>query len=143
MEAVGGPLVLLVEDNLDHAALVLAALRQADSGTRVIHVADGERALELLLPGPRQFDGGSPVLVLLDLRLPKVDGLEVLRRVKANRGSRHIPVVVLSTSDALTDVTQAYACHANSYIVKPLGFADLCSVISHAVRYWAGFNRLP
>jgi CheY-like chemotaxis protein len=138
------PWVLLVEDNPDHAALVMAALADADAATRVTHVADGERALALLLGGPQEAGGETtPALVLLDLRLPKIDGLEVLRQVKDDRRARFIPVVILSTSDAASDIVQAYTCHANSYIVKPLGFGDMRRVISQAVLYWSRCNRVP
>jgi CheY-like chemotaxis protein len=113
---------------------------------RLVHVEDGEVALDYLHGrGPyadrRQFP--LPHLVLLDLRLPRVDGLEVLRDVKTDRELHRIPVVVLTTSDAERDVAQAYEYHANSYLTKPVDFGGFASLLRDLGFYWLAWNKQP
>src|SRR6185436_10821506 len=118
-------LVLLVEDNEDHAELVKRTLREVDASIDIVHVRDGEAALDYLGLSTRAegfAKNPKPGLVLLDLRLPRIDGLDVLRRIKDVVGLRPIPVVVLTTSSAPSDVTRAYVLHANSYLAKPVTF---------------------
>lgn len=138
--------LLLVEDNPDHAELVLRCLEAQPARPRVVHLTDGEATLAYLTHRPPFADAESaptPDLVLLDLRLPKVDGLDVLRAVKAAPGLRAIPVVVLTSSAAPSDVTGAYAAHANSYLVKPLDHDRLERMLGDVGRYWLGWNRSP
>jgi CheY-like chemotaxis protein len=138
--------LLLVEDNPDHAELVLRHLEGCPVRHRVVHLADGEATLAYLTRRPPFDDPAAapaPDLILLDLRLPKVDGLDVLRAVKASPDLRAIPVVVLTSSAAEADVVRAYAAHANSYLVKP-GDADrLEQMLGDLDRYWIGWNRPP
>ncbi len=137
--------VLLVEDNEDHAELVKRTLRMADPPVEIVHLRDGEAALEYLGLGP---DGPAPSnprpsLVLLDLRLPRIDGLDVLRQIKESTVLPPIPVVVLTTSSARTDVTRAYSLHANSYLAKPVSFDSFRRLMRDLNRYWTGWNVSP
>ncbi len=138
--------ILLVEDDPDHAELALRSIRRSDRRCEVHHVADGAQALDYLFRRGRYADpSDSPIprIVLLDLRLPKVDGLEVLARVKADEHLREIPIVVLTTSSADADVQAAYARHVNSYIVKPTGFREFRAVMQDLTLYWLDHNRPP
>ena len=139
-------LVLLVEDNLDHAELVIRNLSQHRVANRIIHLQDGQAALDYLFRRREYSDplnSPRPHLILLDLRLPRVDGLEVLKTLKASEELRHIPVVVLTTSDADRDVTSAYQHHVNSYLVKPIGFEEFMQLMDHLGFYWLSWNTQP
>jgi CheY-like chemotaxis protein len=136
--------ILLIEDDPDHADLILDCLKENRIANDVFHVADGEAALDFLLRQGKYADADkspTPHLVLLDLRLPKVDGLEVLRRIKADDTLKRIPVVVLTTSDAEIDVTRAYDLHANSYLMKPVNFESFNGMIRDLDFYWLVWNR--
>jgi CheY-like chemotaxis protein len=138
--------LLLVEDNPDHAELVLRCLEAQPTRPRVVHLSDGEATLAYLThraPFEEEADAPTPHLVLLDLRLPKVDGLDVLRAVKTAPDLRKIPVVVLTSSAAEPDVAGAYSAHANSYLVKPLDSDRLERMLHDLGRYWLGWNRPP
>jgi CheY-like chemotaxis protein len=138
--------LLLVEDNPDHAELVLRCLEAQPIRHRVVHLTDGETTIAYLTHRPPFEEAGSaptPHLVLLDLRLPNVDGLDVLRAVKTAPDLRKIPVVVLTSSAAEPDVTGAYAAHVNSYLVKPLDSDRLERMLQDVGRYWLGWNRPP
>jgi two-component system response regulator len=132
--------ILLVEDNPDDAELTLRALRETVAPDHVAHVEDGVEALEFLL-GTR---GPPPTLrvVLLDLKLPKLDGLEVLRRIRADARNRSVPVVVLTSSREDRDVAESYALGANSYIVKPVNFSEYLAVVGGVGQYWLTLNVL-
>jgi CheY-like chemotaxis protein len=129
--------ILLVEDDPAHAEIAQRNLASLPVASHVTHAADGQAALDLLGAGAR------PDLILLDLRLPKVDGLEVLRRVKSDPALRTIPVIVLTTSDAPGDLDAAYAAGANSYLVKPVVFDNLLRLMDSFGRYWLEWNRGP
>lgn len=136
--------VLLVEDDPDHAELVIHSLRGHSIPNRVYHVTDGEEALDFLCHRGEYSDPSAspkPHLILLDLRLPKVDGLEVLKEIKQSEDLRDIPVVVLTTSEGEKDVVKAYDQHVNSYLVKPTGFKVLRKMIDDTGRYWLQHNR--
>jgi CheY-like chemotaxis protein len=143
----GAPLhILLVEDNADHAELVRRNLEESQVANHLTHVEDGEAALDYLF-GRGQYADTSrfprPSLVLLDLRLPRVDGLEVLRLVKSDPKLHAIPVVILTTSDAERDVALAYQYHANSYLTKPVDFEQFASLLKDLGFYWLAWNRHP
>jgi CheY-like chemotaxis protein len=143
----GEPLViLLVEDNEDHAELVKRSLAQNRVANQIIWVENGEKALHYLFrEGDYQDPKKSPQpsLILLDLRLPKVDGLDVLRRIKANPGLQRIPVVILTSSAAETDVAKSYEANANSYVVKPVDFLKFTQLMDDLGFYWLGWNEHP
>jgi CheY-like chemotaxis protein len=141
----GEPLmILLVEDDPDHAELILNGLREDGVANEVRHVPDGAAALDYLFRRGDYADPANsprPHVILLDLRLPKVDGQEVLREVKADLGLRAIPVVVLTTSDTDRDVAEAYQNYVNSYLVKPLDFGKFARLLRDLGFYWLAWNR--
>ncbi len=139
-------LVLLVEDNEDHAELIKRSLSQNRMANQIIWVDNGEKALHYLLHKDEYHDPSTsqrPNLILLDLRLPRIDGLEVLRTIKGNPELQQIPVVILTSSAAATDIAKAYEFHANSYIVKPLDFAKFTGLLDDLGYYWLGWNQQP
>ncbi len=136
--------ILLVEDNQDHAELVMRSLESHRFANKIHHLADGESALDFLF---RRGDFGGankssrPHMVLLDLGLPKVPGLDVLREIRAAPELDEMPVVVLSTSKAESDVREAYRLHANSYLVKPHDFKSFTELMEDLGSYWLGWNH--
>ncbi len=143
----GQPLTILhVEDNVDHAQLIARALHKNRVANTIRHVLDGEEALDyLFLRGEYSTLelAPRPQIILLDLRLPKVDGLEVLRTIKTTDALSSIPVVILTSSEAEKDVARAYEYHANSYLVKPVGFDKFSELMEHLGFYWLAWNRHP
>lgn len=138
--------VLLVEDNPAHAEIIIRLLQENRITQRIYHVSDGEAALDYLFRRGAYADHLQypvPHLVLLDLRLPKVDGLEVLRQIKSSERLCVLPVVVLSSSDAQADIAAAYRQDANSYLVKPLDYKKFVVLIETLVLYWLTLNRHP
>ncbi|MBK9091067.1 MAG: response regulator [Holophagales bacterium] len=133
--------VLLVEDNPDDVELTLRALRRAHVVNSVRVVRDGAEALELLFGGePRP---ALPRVVLLDLKLPRVNGLEVLERIRREESTRTLPVVVLTSSREEPDVKRAYELGANSYIVKPVEFEKFVAAVGEVGLYWLVLNQPP
>jgi CheY-like chemotaxis protein len=147
MDMKGEPvLVLLVEDNVDHAELVMRTLADHRIANRIHHIMDGQTALDYLFRRGEYADpqlSPCPHLVLLDLRLPRVDGLEVLKAIKESEALRRVPVVVLTTSEAERDVARAYKYHANSYLVKPVGYEDFGQLMDDLGFYWLSWNTYP
>ncbi len=143
----GEPLtILLVEDNRDHAELVMRTMEDFQVANSIIHVEDGEVALNYLYGRGIYADRTIfpvPHLILLDLRLPKVDGLDVLRDIKGDETLRSLPVVILTTSDAERDMAMAYEYHANSYVTKPVNFDDFSKLLKDLGFYWLAWNRHP
>jgi len=135
--------ILLVEDNRDHAELIQRSFEEHGIEGRIDHVLDGEAALSYLFRRGEYADRPRPQLILLDLRLPRVDGLEVLHEIKQSPELQRIPAVVLTTSDADRDVARAYAEHANSYLVKPVDFSQFDDLMRDLGRYWLAWNRQP
>jgi CheY-like chemotaxis protein len=141
-------LILLVEDNESHALLVKRALLESEFKSNVVHVFDGEDALDFLYSRNRFSSKDTrmrprPKIILLDLRLPRMDGLEVLKIVKTSEEFYDIPVVILTSSMAEPDVVGAYHFRANSYLVKPVDFALFRRQILDAVNYWLNWNITP
>jgi len=137
--------ILLVEDNPNDVELTLHALRKHDLDRLVQVVRDGAEALDYMFRAgayESRPDGG-PKVVLLDLKLPKVDGLEVLRRMRQDARTRHVPVVVLTSSYDERDVTESYNVGANSYIVKPVDFVQFTEAMRTLNLYWLLLNRSP
>ncbi|OPX66762.1 MAG: transcriptional regulatory protein YedW [Methanoregulaceae archaeon PtaB.Bin056] len=146
-ELPGEPLhILLVEDNEAHAELVIRGMRDQQVANRIHHVIDGEQALDYLFGRGAFADmkkNPCPNLILLDLRLPKIDGLEVLKIIKTTPKLLRIPVVVLTSSDAESDIARSYDYHANSYVVKPLEFKKFTQLMKDLGFYWLGWNTMP
>jgi CheY-like chemotaxis protein len=147
VELSGAPLnILLVEDNEDHAELVMRSMQDQRVANVIYHVGDGQEAIDFLFHKGKYSDlakSPHPNLILLDLRLPRVDGLEVLRIVKESPDLLRIPVVILTSSDAESDVARSYDFHANSYVVKPLDFRTFTSLMKDLGFYWLGWNTKP
>ena len=138
-------LILLVEDNPDDEALTLRAVRK-NMPHRIVVARDGAEALEFLF-GTGRYVGRdlaeSPLLVLLDLKLPKVNGLEVLRRTRADLRTRSIPVIVFTSSTEEQDILDSYRLGANSYIRKPVDYGQFCQDMKQVMHYWLCVNQLP
>ena len=136
--------ILLVEDNPNDAELTLRALRKHHLANKVLHVKDGAEALEFLFANgaydQRKVEN-TPRVILLDLKLPKVSGLEVLRKVKSDERTRVIPVVVLTSSREDRDLAECYALGVNSYIVKPVEFENFVRAVSDMGFYWLLLNQ--
>jgi CheY-like chemotaxis protein len=143
----GEPIViLLVEDDPAHAEIVMRNLADFRVANRIIHVEDGQAALDYLFREAAYADLQScprPAMILLDLRLPKVDGLEVLRRIKEDAELKRIPTAVLTTSSAEADLVGAYAQGAGSYLVKPVDFEKFTQLMDAFGFYWLAWNKFP
>jgi CheY-like chemotaxis protein len=143
----GEPLIiLLVEDNPDHTELIMQSFRDHRVANKINHVSDGESALDYLFRRGDYADpkkSPRPHVILLDLRLPKVDGLEVLIEIKGTNGLSRIPVVVLTSSEIEKDMNLAYNNHANSYLVKPVDFDKFTRLMDDLGFYWLGWNSKP
>ena len=138
--------ILLVEDNPAHAELVKRALEGHPVANRIIHLTDGEAALDFLFRRGVFADpekSPRPHVVLLDLRLPRIDGLEVLREIRTSAGLEKLPVVILTTSEAEIDAARAYEYHANSFLVKPLEFDKFVRLMEDLGFYWLKWNYYP
>ena len=135
--------VLVADDSATDVELTTRALELGGVGRNIVWVQDGEAALDYVFrTGPYAARaGGLPHLMLLDLHMPKIDGLEVLARIKANPETRCIPVVVMSSSDQESDMVRSYENHANSYIVKPVDFKQFTSQVAALGQYWMRINR--
>jgi CheY-like chemotaxis protein len=138
--------ILLVEDNLQDAELTLRALSKNNLANSVFHVKDGAEALEFLFAtgaySSRRVEN-LPRVVLLDLKLPKVDGLEVLKKIKSDERTRMVPVVVLTSSKQDRDMVESYKLGVNSYIVKPVEFEGFLAAVKQLGFYWLLVNKIP
>jgi two-component system response regulator len=138
--------ILLVEDNPTDAELTIRALKKNNLANRLFWVKDGAEALDFLFASGdyshRNLEG-LPKLVLLDLRMPKVDGLEVLQKIKANERTKSIPVVVLTSSKEDRDVVESYKLGVNSYVSKPVEFEEFTEAVSTLGLYWMLLNKPP
>jgi CheY-like chemotaxis protein len=143
----GEPLtILLVEDNPDHAVLVQRNLEEFQVANKIFHVEDGEAALDYVFGRGAYADQKKyprPDLILLDLRLPRIDGLEVLKEIKSDNELHIIPVVILTTSDGERDMAMAYEYHANSYVTKPVDFDRFAQLLKDIGFYWLAWNKRP
>ncbi len=135
--------ILLVEDRDEDAELTLRALRARNVANRVVRVRDGAEALDFLLGAPGSPPKCRPRVVLLDLKLPKVDGFEVLRRLKSDEATRTIPVVVLTSSREDRDLVRSYKLGVNSFVTKPVAFDEFAEAVGRLGLYWLLLNRRP
>ncbi len=145
-EAVKEVEILLVEDNPTDAELAIRALKKSNLANRLVWVKDGAEALDFIFATGAYAGrsiGNGPRVILLDLRLPKVDGMEVLRRVKGDERTRTIPVVVLTSSKEDRDVAESYRLGVNSYISKPVAFDQFAKTVAELGLYWLLVNRPP
>jgi two-component system response regulator len=146
MEAHRGIDILLVEDNPDHATLTMRALKDGNMLNEIFWVKDGQAAVDFLhRQGPYADPAKAPRpgLILLDIRLPKLDGHEVLRQIKSDLALRAIPVVMLTTSERDDEIQACYAAGVNSYVAKPVKFTDFAHTITSLKLYWVMVNHLP
>ena len=138
--------ILLIEDNPEDVEITLRAFHKHHIANKIHVVRDGEEALECLFSTGRYVEG-SPCqntrLILLDLKLPKVDGLEILQKVKSDPRTRHIPVVVLTSSREEQDLAKSYNYGVNSYVVKPVDFAQFSDAVRQVGLYWMLLNHVP
>jgi CheY-like chemotaxis protein len=137
--------ILLAEDNANDVELTMTALRENNVLNEVVVVRDGAEALDYLFQreGFRQRGGGNPALLLLDLKMPKVDGIEVLRQVKADPALKTIPVVVLTSSREEQDLVRTYDLCVNAYVVKPVDFHEFIEAVKLLGGFWAVINEPP
>jgi CheY-like chemotaxis protein len=133
---------VLVEDNLDDAELILRAFAKNHLANEIVVLRDGQEAVDWFFGG-----GGRPAVppevVLLDLKLPKLDGFEVLRRLRANEGTKRVPVVVFTSSREKADIARSYDLHANGFVQKPLALSDLVATVQRLGSYWLIANEPP
>ena len=137
--------ILLVEDSVRDAELILDALEPHQLAGEVVHVRDGAEALDYLYRrgGFAGRADGQPVLMLLDLKLPKVDGLEVLRQIKGDAALKIIPVVMMTSSRQEQDLVRSYELGVNAYVVKPMKFQDFVEAVKQVGGFWAKINEVP
>ena len=138
--------ILLVEDDEAHAELTVRAIRKAGNANRVDGVYDGEEALDYLFNGGKYADMSKypcPGLILLDIKLPGIDGIDVLQKIKQEPNLRKIPVIMLTTSEREEDIARSYDYHANSYLTKPVGFKEFEEKIRQIDFYWMLLNIPP
>ncbi len=137
--------ILLVEDSANDAELAMRALRKGGLANKLLWVKDGEEALDYLFRRGQfaEREQGSPRLVFLDLKMPRVDGTQVLQEIKSDARTRRIPVVVMTSSQEESDMVRSYDLGANSYVVKPLDFGAMVDVVRQAGFYWLAINQHP
>lgn len=138
--------ILLIEDNEHDAEMTVRALKKNRISNNIVHLKDGAQALHFVF-ATGEYSGRDitmrPKVILLDLKMPKVDGIEVLEQIKSNDITKKIPVVVLTSSKENPDIDKCYALGANSYIVKPVDFTSFMEAISHSGFYWVMLNHPP
>ena len=137
--------ILLVEDNPDDAALTVRALKKQNLANKLVHLKDGAEALDFLYNNGRAdvIAKNGPRVILLDLKMPKVNGMQVLEKLKSDERTRAIPVVVLTSSAEDPDIERCYKLGANSYIVKPVEFENFAKTVADLGMYWILLNRSP
>lgn len=138
------PLILYVEDDPAHTEIFIRSFKKAQHLANIIHFEDGKRALDYLLRRDEFAEPDAsprPSLILTDLRLPRVDGQELIETVRSDNQLCNIPIVVLTTSQSEKDISKAYSNKANSYLVKPLGCDEYLNLVKTFKYYWLGFNK--
>jgi CheY-like chemotaxis protein len=137
--------ILLVEDNPNDAELAIRSLKKQNLANNLVWLKDGAEALEFLFAQGKYAgrEDNKPKIILLDLRLPKVDGLEVLKKIKGDEKTRAIPVVILTSSKQDRDIVESYKLGVNSYVSKPVEFEEFAKMVSQLGLYWLLVNRIP
>jgi two-component system response regulator len=138
--------VLLVEDNIHDAEMTIRSLKKVNLANNLVHVKDGEEALDFIFAQGKFTDREmvtAPKVILLDIKMPKVDGIEVLRRLKANEATRCIPIVIMTSSKEEQDIISSYELGVNSYVVKPVDFEGFAKAVSQLGMYWLLTNQPP
>lgn len=137
--------ILLAEDSLADAEMAIDALREANLANPIVHVEDGVEAMEYLLREGRfaERETGDPSVLLLDIKMPRMDGLEVLQRIRSNDDLKHIPVVILSSSREESDLARSWNLGVNAYVVKPVDINQFFEAVKTLGRFWAVFNQRP
>ena len=138
--------ILLIEDNPEEAELTIRSLRKQNLANKLLHIDDGAEALDVIFSKGKYADNKDPIhpkLILLDLKLPRVDGLEILRHIKSDEQTKLIPVVVLTSSKEESDIIESYRLGVNSYIVKPVNFDSFTKAVSELGLYWVIHNQSP
>jgi DNA-binding response OmpR family regulator len=135
--------ILLVEDDPDHELLTIRALRKSNIVNEIRVARDGEEAIHILFGDTEDSLQSAPQVILLDLKLPKLDGLEVLRRIRENDKTRMLPVVILTSSDEESDIVRSYRLGVNSYIRKPVNFTEFAEATRQLGMYWLVLNECP
>ena len=138
--------ILLIEDNPDEADLAIRSLKKHNLANNLVHIDDGAEALDYIFSNGKYAGNdfiNSPKLILLDLKLPKVDGLEILRQIKTDEKRKTIPVVVLTSSKEDKDIVESYKLGVNSYVVKPINFDSFSKAIGELGLYWLVLNQPP
>ncbi|MDB5252826.1 MAG: two-component system response regulator [Flaviaesturariibacter sp.] len=146
MNTVKGVEILLVEDNMSDAELIIRALRKVNLANNLVHVRDGAEALDFIFGHGDHADRNSemiPKVILLDIKMPRVDGIEVLRRLKDNARTKPIPVVIMTSSKEEQDVITSYQLGVNSFVVKPVDFTAFAKAVSELGMYWVLVNQPP
>lgn len=137
--------LLLIEDNIHEAELAIRNLKKNNLANKLVHIDDGVEALDFIFSrGKYAGNKGSvfnPKLILLDLKLPKVNGIEILKEIRSNDSTKHIPVVILTSSNEQPDIEECYKLGANSYIVKPVNFESFSKAIADLGMYWMVLNK--
>ena len=138
--------ILIVEDNPNDALLTIRSLKEHNLANNIVHVSDGQEALDYLFAEGTYSDRDPlnlPKAILLDLKLPKLDGLQVLARIRGDARMKCVPVVILTSSQEEADLSKSYKLGANSYIVKPVEFENFSAAIKQLGLYWLLLNKLP
>ena len=136
--------VLLVEDNMHDAELTIRSLKKVNLASKLFHVKDGAEALDFIYARGDYADRNTdnwPKLIILDIKMPKVDGIEVLRQIKSNELTKAIPVVIMTSSKEEQDIVTSYNLGVNSYVVKPVNFADFAKAVAELGLYWLIINQ--
>ena len=136
--------ILLVEDNFDDAGLVIRAFKKNNLSNNLVHLSDGQEALDFVFATGKYSDRkieDKPKLILLDLKMPKVDGIQVLRELKSDERTKLIPIVVMTSSKEDKDLIECYKLGVNSYVVKPVGFENFSKIVAELGLYWVLINQ--
>jgi two-component system, response regulator len=135
--------IILVEDSMDDAALTIRALKKQNLANKLVHIKDGQEALDFIFGNGSTIFESKPRVILLDLKMPKVGGMEVLKRLKSDERTKIIPVVILTSSAEDPDIKTSYELGANSYIVKPVDFDNFSKTVIELGMFWMVLNHPP